>query len=221
MEWDVKDMKLMSQKRTKSKGRVYLYEEDTSLSREEKIAFIDQFHDGKMTYILKLIEKYENEKDSLPQEKKWGMPKTVSFKAWIRRNNSLKMIDGTYDYGKIRFLKINKNIQRAGELAYLDSFEDIVDECFHRVMEECQVQEEAYFRSNDEYTVLKLQVLNRYHITTFGVKVITDSNNDIYIANEMGVKRLITLEELRQLTDGYKELDNMVRKMAKKFDITY
>ena len=87
-KWDVKEMALLKEfKENNGKEIDYIFKCESELSREEKIAFVDERYDGKLSYILCLVDKFNAEKDGLPKDS-WGNIKTVSLKAWINRNDT-------------------------------------------------------------------------------------------------------------------------------------
>ena len=116
-KWDVKEMALLKEfKENNGNGivRGYIFKCESELSREEKIAFVDERYDGKLSYILGLVDKFNAEKDSLPKDS-WGNIKTVSLKAWINRNDTKygksdyrRIIDSCYDYGKVYFVNCDR-----------------------------------------------------------------------------------------------------------------
>jgi len=80
-------------------GVYKIYEIEDEFSIEEKVKFIDELKDGIASYMLDILTKWEAEKDSLPKDK-WEAIKTVSKKAWIKRNDPRKIIDVDYKVGK-------------------------------------------------------------------------------------------------------------------------
>ena len=108
-EWKIEDMALMNERCNTYIGIEKIYNCETKLSREEKIAFVDSMQDGNLSYILNLVEKFEKEKENLTKDQ-YGCIKTVSLKAWIIKNDSRKLIDNHYSYGRINFTG-ERNIQ--------------------------------------------------------------------------------------------------------------
>lgn len=81
-EWKVEEQKLTKHKNIINGKTVYACE--STISREDKIAFVDSMQDGKLSYILELAEKFKQDKETLPKDK-WEDVKTVSLKAWIKK----------------------------------------------------------------------------------------------------------------------------------------
>ena len=81
-----------------------VFEIEKELSLEDKIKIIDIFDNNTATYMLDIIIKWDNEKDSLPKDR-WDNPKTVSVKAWIKRNDPLNKIDIEFKIGRYYLFK--------------------------------------------------------------------------------------------------------------------
>lgn len=220
-EWNVENMDLMNQSNIFiGKEKIYNVEHDTT--KEDKIAFVDKMQDGKLSYILFLAEKFEKDKENMPANS-WGNVKKVSFKVWIKRNDDRNLIDNMYQYGYIRFMG-ERNIQYINKKGANDTYEDYVDEMFHRQLKECEELEHKYFLEHDEYSILKQRFRDKKYNTTFGVNVGSSSDGSIFIYEDEGnfnKRRDITIEELKYLLGKYEELDKLVSKITKKTNIKY
>lgn len=221
-DWEVEELKLYNQKGGLYLGNEKIYDCEHKVSREDKIAFVDKMKDGKLSYILSLFEQFEKDEKSLPKDQ-WGEVKTVSLKAWIKRNDVRKLIDNSYKYGDIRFIggRSIKYINRKG--AY-DTYDDYVDEVFHRILKECENEERIYFSEHDEYSILKNKFLNlnKKYNTTFGVNISSWSSGKMGVYDEnSNAERKITIEELKYLLSKYEELDALVEKITKETHIVY
>lgn len=225
-EWKIEDMVLMNEDSKYEVGRKQFYKVESKVLREDKIAFVDKFQDEKLSYILSLIEKFNKDKEDLPKDK-WGCVKTVSLKAWIKRNDTKynrPIIDNNYDYGRFVILSCKRNINGAWDkAARYDYYDDLVDELFHRQLEECERKEYAYFLTHDEYSILKAKLKEKIDIygITFGVHILWDSNGKILISDDNGNNRDITIDELKYMLSKYKELDNLVEKITKETNIVF
>lgn len=134
-EWKVEEMKLTNGHVDSYIGRykTTLYACEDSVSREDKIAFVDSKTDGNLSYFLSLIEKFNSEKENLPKDQ-YGNIKTISLKAWVKRNDTRyqqKVIDDWYQYGRYNLLGCERNIQSNTKGNY-DYYDDFVDEVFRR-----------------------------------------------------------------------------------------
>ena len=223
-EWKVEDMKLLNQKGGLYYGKEKIYSCEHELSREEKIAFVDSLQDGNLSYLLGLIEKFNDEKMALPKDN-WGDVKTVSLKAWIKRNDTKSrwgILDRDYNYGTYHLLGTNRYITSNRRGAY-DTYEDLVDEMFHRQLRECEKREYKYFLEHDEYSILKRKFREKNRCTTFGVKIADCSDGKLYVYDNDDDynRREITIEELKDLLSKYEQLDALVEKLTAETHITY
>ena len=221
-EWKVEEMKLMNEKGGVFLGKEKIFSCESKTSREDKIAFVDSMTDGKLSYLLSLIEKFESEKESLPKDT-WGSVKTVSPKAWVKRNDTKykrPVIDDWYQYGKYRILNVERNIQSNSKGSY-EIYDDLVDECFHRQILECKREEEKYFAEHDEYSILKKKFRERNYDTTFGVNIHNWSNGRLTVADDNDNERDITIDELKDLLSKYEQLDTLVEKLTAETHIVY
>lgn len=224
-EWKVEDMALLNEKSNIYLGKEKIYSCENKTSREDKIAFVDSLQDGKLSYILNLINKFNKDKEKLP--KTLGNVKTVSLKAWIKRNDPRKLIRdyscGFTRMGSFYFLSCERNITYLHKGNY-DTYEDLVDEIFHRLLRICEKEEKAYFLANDEYSVLKKKVnecIDNYR-TSFGVPMGYSSNGEMYVYTEdYENSREITIDELKELLSKYEQLDTFIEKITKETSITY
>lgn len=224
-EWKVEDMKLLNQKGGIFLGKEKIYDCEYNVSREDKIAFVDSLQDGKLSYLLELIGKFENDKMNMPKDN-WGNVKTVSLKAWIKRNDtkySRPIIDDYYHYGKYYILGMERWIE-SNSKGCCDTYVDLVDELFHRQLKECEKKERKYFLEHDEYSILKEKFRNKNYNTTFGVNIATCSDGNIYIYENKdsfydSKYREITIDELKYLLSRYEELDKLVEKITEETKI--
>lgn len=217
--WNVEDMKLLNQKGGIIINKEKIYDCENETSREDKIEFVDKMQDGKLSYILKLAEKFENDKENMPKDS-WDDIKTVSLKAWIKRNDNRNLIDIIYGYGDISFLT-GRNIKRVNQKGAYDTYDDYVDEVFHRQLKKCEQMEHEYFLEHDEYSILKQKFKNRKYNTTFGVHISIWSSGRICVCDENGNSRDITIDELKYLLSKYDELDCLVEKITAETNIKY
>ena len=168
-----------------------------------------------------MLEKFEEDKDSLSkQTSAFGnvSVKTVSLKAWIKRNDtkySRPVIDDWYRYGTFNILGCERNIQINLKGTY-DTYEDLVDEVFHRQLKKCELEEKKYFLEHDEYSILKRKFkdYSNAYSTTFGAHITTSSDENVYVGENFESKREITIDELKDLLTKYEQLDALVEKLT-------
>lgn len=217
-EWKVEKLELLNcDAKTLSKL-------EQQYSREDKIAFVDSMQDGKLSYLLNLIAKFESEQDTLPKDK-WGYVKTVSLKAWLKRNDSQKIVDDKYYYGEFSFLGVKRYItNNAWDCKnHWDTHFSLVDEIFHRQVLKCVEMERKYFIEHDEYSILKKELAKSHseYGTTFGVKINFWSKGEICIVKNDDEERPITIEEIKLLLEKYRELNDLILKLTSEIHITY
>lgn len=77
-KWYVQVMKLMNEKSNIYINNEKIYNAENELSREEKIEFLDKMNDDKISYMLKLADKFQEDKDKLSKDE-YGFYKNASF----------------------------------------------------------------------------------------------------------------------------------------------
>ena len=212
-KWIIEDLKLLDEYNKKARQRNIIFSCENTTSREDKIAFVDKMQNGKLSYILDLKEKFNKEKRNLPTDK-WGTVKTVSLKAWIKKNDNLCLADTTYHYGEIFICDTTTNVQNDGKSGFW-IYDNLVDEVFHRQLCECVRQEAAYFKAHDEYEILKTTLREKIEKlnTTFGVQLITSSDGSISIG-DFNDSRTITADEIKDLLGKYEKLEIYIQELT-------
>lgn len=189
-----------------------VYEIEDRLSEEEKLAFIDEMKEGLGTYVFNLLKKWEAEKDTLPH--KWGNPKTVSKKAWIKRNDPHGVINidyslGTYYLFKTKFLQLS-TICSSTEYGYSLEYtgKSVVHQWFHDLCKELYYQEKKYFEDHDTKEVKLAQV--RKLGDRYGIVFDNQLLNDIVWNREKNV----TEAELDQFINAYEALERHIKEIT-------
>lgn len=220
--WKVEDMALIKETRGfKSRDLKYhRFHAESTTSREDKIAFVDQFTEGRLSYLLTLIEQFNKDVINMPRDM-WDAPKTVSVIGWVRRNDKKyesHIIDISYKYGQFYICGTERYIQNANTKGAYDMYDDIVDECFRRQLKECLSNEQHYFRTHDTYEVAKTTVREKAekYGTTFGMRLCFSSNGTITVADSEdhfnGPE--ITLNQCRILLDAYDEVEQLIDSLS-------
>lgn len=210
-EWKVEEMKLMvSDSKYGYRTKIYYVEDE--LTREEKIQFVDSLHDGKLSYLLNIVEKYKEEKDTLSKNK-YGTINTNSLKSWIRKNDPLGLIDKEYNHGKI--YRTQRYISNLNFKSSYEAYDDFVDQVFHEQLRYCEKLEWKYWEEHDEYSILKKEFENKKYNTTFGIPISMWSSGKICVGDGINEERQITIEELKYLLSKYEELDKIIEEMTK------
>lgn len=223
-EWKVEDMKLLNQKGGVFIGKEKIYDCESKVSREDKIAFVDSKQRGILSYLLSLIEMFNNDKMNMPKDN-WGQVKTTSLKAWIKRNDTKynrPIIDDSFHYGRYYILGMQRWIT-SNDKQHYDTYEDLVDELFHRQLKACEKEEHKYFLEHDEYSILKQKFRDKNFSTTFGVKIADCSDGKLYVYGNDSYddRREITIEELKDLLSKYEQLEALVEKLTAETNIVY
>lgn len=223
LEWKLEKMALMSAP-SYMVGRERIFAIERRTSRKDKIAFVDSMTDGRLSYLLDLISKFEAAKETMPKDQ-FGIVKTNSLKAWMKKNDTRyekPILDNWWQYGNYEFLNLRRNI-KTNRKGSFEHYEDLVDECFHRLLLNLVEKERQYFLEHDEYSILKKMFrdyANQYN-TTFGVDIGICSNGRILVNGEGDAERDITVKEIKALIENYKVLDVMVAELTRKTNITY
>lgn len=237
-EWNVEEMKLREEwenlkrfKTIRDSDNLKFKAEDTT-SKEDKIEFVDKFSNGGLSYLLGLLDKFKADRETLPKEKNiWGVEKvkTVSLRAWIKRNDTRNLIDYEYDYGSIRALERGFYIRNTHIQSACDNPEEIINQFFHKALTECVHLEEKYFRTHDEYSILTDEIVDRcnhqnfysfglsFSYGTSGILIYDDNNGD-------GSKpscRKPTTAELKKLLELNNKVEEYVQSLAKELDFSY
>lgn len=182
--------------------KVFSIEEELSI--DEKIKFIDELENGVATYLLNIFNKWKLEKDSLPKDK-WNDIKTVSKKAWIKRNDERKLIDDHYKIGSYHLLgtafKEMSLICPTTEYGYqmLYTNKDVVNQWFHDLCTKLYREEKIYFESINPFDI-KIKKIQEY-------------------ANRYGILDNIKINNIKYTNTGYK--DNLEEKELDIFIATF
>ena len=216
--WNVEDMKL--RKPSIFLGNTPLFSQENDTSREDKIEFVDRMNDGKLSYLLNLLDKWEEESPTMPKDT-WGNVKTVSLIAWCKRNDPRKMIDRDYKYGMFRLLGTERYISSERDhKGPWDHYGDLVDEMFHRQLVDCMHKEEVYFKEHDPHQIALHRVrdyIDKYH-TDFGIHLVISSKEIVCWAPDGDIHKYmpqLTLEQCNFLIAKYENLDNLIKNMSR------
>lgn len=223
MEYKLEELKFYHMKKKniftanpRTRDSLKIFEIEKTLTEEEKLAFIDQQKNGVGTYMLNLIHKWESEKGSLPQNQ-YKKPKTVSQKAWIKRNDPREIIDTTFTVGKYwlfgqEFKELNK-ICPTTDQGYDREYtgQSIVHQWFHLLCVQLYQQEVKYFKENDpkQIKISKVKEYGNY----LGVFDNEDLNNVVY-------NRKTDVEEARldEFIAAFEELEMQIKKISAKLN---
>lgn len=208
------DMKFLNMRRNTIVGKEKVFEIENELVLKDKIKFIDEIENNVASYLLNILTKWENEKDSLSKDS-YNNIKTVSKKAWIKRNDERKIIDIDYKIGKYFLFgteyKTMSLICPYTEYGYRLLYTDgnVVNQWFHDLCIKLYLEEKQYFESVNPVEIKISQVkkcVEKYHVYFDSKKV-----NDIAWNNDKN----ITEKELDIYLDAYKKIEDYIVKTTK------
>lgn len=207
IEWKVEEMKLLNNDMEyvgKLKG----------MSIEDKVKFIDQFQNGKMSEVLRLIDLYQVDSQNgvLKFDVNRMLPKVknVSLKAWLIKNDKMKLCDNFYKYGHCYFLH-DEYIQCGL------SKEKAVNVRLDIEISELQRKERVYFVEHDEQCVLERNLqefIGKYG--NMGFQCTTGSQGLKFGTFEES--RKFTIDEMKFLISQYETLENFKGELAKEIE---
>jgi len=195
------------------RDRLTVYEIESKLSEEEKIAFIDELKDGVATYMVNLIQKWNDEKDTLKKENS-GRPKKTSHKAWVNRSDS-RPIMSRYDIGRYKLfgtdfseLSFTCPISKYGySLEY--SGKSVVHQWFHDLCHELEIEEQRHFHENDHQQVKLTKV--REYAERFSMDFDNEEIREIWWNHENDVPE----DRLDTYIEAFEKLEKYAKKLAK------
>lgn len=234
-KWNVEDMQLMNEKCNIFIGGNKIYNIETELSREEKIEFLDRMNEGKISYILNLADKFQNDKDNLAKNRR-GEISDISLKKWLEKNDNRGLIDtgkssigtGKSSIGTINLLNYTRysgrHIQDINIISASDVYCDFVDSLFHRQLEICEKQEKRYFAEYkryfaelDDYNILSRKVsdyMYKYNIS-FGKEIWQSGNRLFFKDRQTEDERDLTIDELKVLEAAFEKIKGTMDKIIK------
>lgn len=215
MDWKVEDMVLMNMTPEKYKKHhedewgCGIYSFELTMSKAEKIEFIDKICDGLMSYSLNLIEKFNEEKLGFST----AYLTDASIKNWIKKNDTRGIVDKDWYLGHL--LILTSDIYLTKPRYYRDCygiFNDFVDNVFHGLILDCIKKEHDYYIEHDEYMKLarELQTKSRgFNVSfkiDFRIPVVCISRFE----KDVIIDRDLTKEEVELLISKYDALQNQI-----------
>jgi hypothetical protein len=167
-EYNIADYNFKKQLDAKKKyvkhNNEVIYKEEREWTREEKIEFIDNYTNGKMTKLIEAVNKFEADENTICKSVCGGY-KDNSLKAWIKRNEYDDIMNNNYRIGQINiiygFIRYITDITTKSEY---DTYADIVDEIFHRTCYELAIKERKYYYDNDPFETKKKEFKNNTYV---------------------------------------------------------
>lgn len=216
-EWTVEKLQLLDEYAIMTSDGRNIYQCELDVDEEDKVAFVDKMQDGKLSYILQLVNQFEKDREKLPKDDN-GRVKTLSLIGWVRRHDqkhNKPMIDIICRYGEICFLGCRRNIRDGiNRKGHSDTWENFVDEAFHLQLDLCRKMEEEYFWYHDEYSVVCKKVSDQMqkYKTTFGKKLSYDCKGYRLheYSDQLDAVRPISLAECNILLKKYEKLERYI-----------
>lgn len=132
------------------------------MTTDEKIQFINknaailpyyekyEKYGGVATYLWNIIDRFCEERVALSKDT-YGYVKTVSLKAWLKRNDPMSIVDNWYHYGTYRLFGYDSNInhQEKNSTYDVDRKDAIVNEWYKGLLNELLKVEEIYYTEHD------------------------------------------------------------------------
>lgn len=226
--WKVEEMLLNKTKKESNDVHGYLiisYPIEKELSIDEKLEILNEYTKGKLNYFIELNNKYIVDKENgTIKSDSWGYPKENSKKAWIRKhdtdfvfwNGKTKDNSWTQDCFHYDFFGYGKQLYFGYSIGY-----DNVNSLFHDLCRYLEKKEIEYFKTHDEYEILKTR-FRECGCPKFGVNIACWSSGDICIRNDIkDEQRPITIEELKILLEKYQELKEYEEKLKTEINIKF
>ena len=224
MNYKLEELKFLNMKKESvyvsnpyMKNGLTVFAIEKTLTEEEKLQFIDEMKDGVGTYLFNIFKKWEEEKDSLKQDE-FGNVKTVSKKAWIKRNDNKEMINNSFDLGRYWLFgtEFKTMSTTCPEKQYGHGMEytgkSVIHQWFHDLCKELCRNERKYFQEHDPKEI-KLATVKEY-----------GKRYDIYFDNMdlhdilYNSKTDVSEEFLDTCIEAFKELEKSVQHIALKFN---
>lgn len=213
--WRMEELKLFAEDKLRS-GEKSIFPCETTIKREDKIAFVDNFHDNKLSYLLVLLNDYSSQKNILAHDK-YGCVWTGSLKKWLKEHDARGLVDRTLWHGAYELVSCRRFLQL--ELPGPgDIYADFVDEVFHRQLLLCLEKEKNYFYEHDPFTIMKKELKVLYYdcVKAISFPLIISENDNVYIPILNSIKLDITYPEGVELIEKYKALKFYIKTLCHK-----
>lgn len=225
-EYNVADMKYWNEYKQETDERCpvyqYKFREEDTLTVQEKINIIDEDNDGFATTILNLAMEYTDDFNNgvIKSEVRYDggnpVPKTVSYKAWLRRKknkygSAMRGVSTDYHVGKIY---IGDGDSRwLHHLMTEKSRIEFVNAVFRKVLKKRASQERTYFLEHDEYSVLLKTVSEHLLLRALDFPYIISSRDGLLIGS-LEDNRKATLEDLKVIMAKLNELQAVTNQFS-------
>ena len=158
-EWKAENHELMNEYNMYSGRKTYFhFKWENLFSDEEKIEFINAYHHTPdfVNKVFALVEKYISDADKGVIKFDKGSPKTVSYKAWLNKNDTENLTDKVWAYGHI----YGASKYSLTMLTKPENIKEFTDEIFKNLLYDLMREEQKHFCTTDEYEIAKTAVKN-------------------------------------------------------------
>lgn len=230
LDYKVERMALYREKEVFGDRKFFKYTYGMYFTPEEKINFIDKniaLTDRDMdkykncaSYMLALIKKYNEEKDSL-KKNTWGGIKENSLKAWLRKNDPQGMVNVDYEPGRYRVAGY-KDYWIGGPDTVYDNDEKVslVDSWFNHLLYELENKERNYFLDTDPVAIgiKKIKDYEEKYGCLDNNRISSIAGNGYSYLENSWLKwtkyKPVTLNEVNKILDLYGRLEGEYAKFA-------
>ncbi len=177
--YDISNMIILNSKKydtykgsSYDRARYTIYEIEDKLTDKAKLKIVDSHTDGLGTYLMKLADKYQEDKENGTIKRAgYGSLHKGSLKNWIKKNDTRHILFGIYTkaYASYRLFEHGDEHKLANEAQtsywgykplYCD--QPIVRLWFHELLVSLEAQEKVYFNEHDPKFVA-CEEINKIH----------------------------------------------------------
>ena len=246
MNYDIKELKYYKEKEYFDSQRInyrseVTFKDETVMSRDEKIAFMNERFDNLYNRMATLAEKYNNalangdikidQKRTLwfasdDNRESCGVPYISSLKKFYRKSSEEMGTDfpNTVLYNEDCVTKFSYGGRyfSLASWAYKYKEDETIDRLFHDALLILAEDERKYFVDHDEYTIILKKIMRH---SAFGAFVsvpydedyaVVHGSNGISFGN-FNTYRKATLEELKEFLETLDEIEAFINNKAKAF----
>ncbi len=204
-----------------NRGDVY---DDSDVTTEDKIKLLDEICDGLATYLLKLIDKFQRDKDTIKKDNE-GNYDIKSFNRWVKRNDKRQMLEPfnitgakKYYYFLSNFYSIEegrKAIYDYTNYDYPNDFllitNDTIKNWYNDLVRELIRREELYLKQQDTHDKMILEI--KEYENKYGNPLMSQ---EVYNICDKG-KENVKYEVLERILESYKRYEELLKQFKKKF----
>lgn len=216
-EWNVEEMKFMnmSDDERKAEAEKYSFTEKQQIIQEQGFFNFDRFWDK--------YTKFQAEKDTIKVRKiRWnGKPDYYysSLKSWCKRNDiSTPSYEDSHEWLEFHIF-YSGSWGRTYTLRLDDTMDDIaetISASFVKMLSKLAEKEAAWFAEHDEYSIQEKEASEYLwgHLEKPSLNL-SYGTNGVLIYKDDTTSRKATLEELKQINDYYRKVNEAIKAVEK------